>query len=192
MRHEPQLAARSRELCLRGARDAAANAARRCSSAADLAAKVPAPKPEDVKSLDAIMHADLRRDLRPGRRSRLEPLPFPVSSPGSLHPGGQGPRWSRRSSISWSVDEFIRDAGAVFAKEAFYENAIVNQPESYGNMTQVLSSYESRHSSRREAFRARRQFVPVAERRQALVGRLDLLGLRNVPTIRCRRSLAKK
>src|ERR1700722_14142961 len=26
-------------------------------SAADLAAKVPAPKPEDVKSLDAIMHA---------------------------------------------------------------------------------------------------------------------------------------
>jgi hypothetical protein len=45
--------------------------------------------------------------------------------------------------ISWSVEEFVRDAGAAFAKEPFYENSIVNQSESYGGMTQVLSSYES-------------------------------------------------
>ena len=45
--------------------------------------------------------------------------------------------------ISWSEEEFIRDATQVFAKDPFYENAIVNKPDSYGGMTQVLSSYES-------------------------------------------------
>ena len=48
--------------------------------------------------------------------------------------------------ISWGVEEFIRDAGQVFAKDPFYENAIVNLPESYGGMTQVLSSYESKRT----------------------------------------------
>ncbi len=58
---------------------------------------------------------------------------------------GQGPDGAT-FVISWSVDEFIRDAGAVFAKEPFYENAIVNRPDRYGNVTQVLSSYESHRS----------------------------------------------
>ena len=50
------------------------------------------------------------------------------------------------------MDEFIRDGREYFAKEGFYENAIVNQPESYGNVTQVLSSYESRHSPGEKPF----------------------------------------
>jgi hypothetical protein len=54
--------------------------------------------------------------------------------------------------ISWSVDEFIRDAGEVFSKQAFYENAIVNRSESYGNMAQVFSSYESRHAPEEKPF----------------------------------------
>jgi hypothetical protein len=40
----------------------------------------------------------------------------------------------------------VRDGGQVFAKDAFYENAIVNQAQTFGNMTQVFSSYESRRS----------------------------------------------
>jgi len=54
--------------------------------------------------------------------------------------------------ISWGVDEFIHDGGIFFAKEPFYENSIVNKPESYGNMTQVLSSYESRHAPGEKPF----------------------------------------
>jgi len=54
--------------------------------------------------------------------------------------------------ISWGVEEFIRDAGEVFAKDPFYENAIVNLPESYGGMTQVLSSYESKRAPGGVAF----------------------------------------
>jgi hypothetical protein len=44
------------------------------------------------------------------------------------------------------VDEFVRDAGVVFAKEGFYENAIVNKTDAYGKVAQVFSSYESRKS----------------------------------------------
>jgi hypothetical protein len=50
------------------------------------------------------------------------------------------------------VEDFIRDAGAIFAKEAFYENGIVNEAAGYGNMRQVLSSYESRHAPGEKPF----------------------------------------
>ena len=53
---------------------------------------------------------------------------------------------------TWTVDEFVRDAGIIFAKEPFYENGIVNHPESYGNMAQVFSSYESRRAPGEKAF----------------------------------------
>jgi hypothetical protein len=114
-------------------------------SAADLAAKVPAPKPEDVKSLDAIMHAAYDVISGPaGVRdwNRFRSLFLPQARFTQVGKGPDGAAFV----ISWSVDEFIRDAGAVFARDPFYENAIVNQPQSYGNMTQVLSSYESHRS----------------------------------------------
>jgi hypothetical protein len=114
-------------------------------SAADLAAKVPAPKPEDVKSVEAIMHAAydvISGPAGPRDWNRFRSLFLPQARFTQV---GKGPDRAV-FVISWSVDEFIRDAGAVFAKDPFYENAIVNQPQSYGNMTQVLSSYESHRS----------------------------------------------
>lgn len=114
-------------------------------SASDLAAKVPAPKPEDVKSLDAIMHAAydvISGPAGPRDWNRFRSIFLPQARFTQVGKGPDGATFV----ISWSVDEFIRDAGAVFAKEPFYENAIVNLPQSYGNMTQVLSSYESHRS----------------------------------------------
>jgi hypothetical protein len=114
-------------------------------SAADLAAKVPAPKPEDVKSADAIMHAAydvISGPAGPRDWNRFRSLFLPQARFTQVGKGQDGSAFV----ISWNVDEFIRDAGAVFAKDPFYENAIVNQPQSYGNMTQVLSSYESHRS----------------------------------------------
>lgn len=112
---------------------------------AELAAKVPPPKPEDVKSIDAIMHAAYDSISGPaGKRdwTRFRSLFLPQARFTEV---GQGPD-GIPYVISWSVDEFVRDAGAVFAKEDFYENGIVNKPDTYGGMTQVLSSYESRHA----------------------------------------------
>jgi hypothetical protein len=114
-------------------------------SAADLAAKVPASKPEDVKSVEAIVHAAydvISGPAGPRDWNRFRSLFLPQARFTQVGKGPDGVAFV----ISWSVDEFIRDAGAVFAKDPFYENAIVNQPQSYGNMTQVLSSYESRRS----------------------------------------------
>jgi hypothetical protein len=111
-------------------------------SAAELAAKVPAPKPEDVKSIDAITHAAydaISGPAGPRDWNRFRSLFLPQARFTQV---GKGPDGST-FIISWSEEEFIRDAGAVFSKDPFYENAIVNQPESYGGMTQVLSSYES-------------------------------------------------
>jgi len=118
---------------------------------ADLAAKVPAPKPDDVKSLDAIMRAAYDAISGPAgdrdwNRFRSLFLPQARFTEVGKKPDG------KTIIISWGVDEFVRDAGAIFAKEPFYENAIVNLPQTYGGMAQVLSSYESRHSPTEKPF----------------------------------------
>jgi hypothetical protein len=114
-------------------------------SAADLAAKVPAAKTEDVKSMDAILHAIYDvisgpAGARDWNRFRSVFLPQARFTEVSTGPDGA------KMVFTWNVDEFIRDAGEVFSKEPFYEKAIVNRPESFGNITQVFSSYESRRS----------------------------------------------
>lgn len=120
-------------------------------SPADLAAKVPAPTPEDVKSLDGIMHAAYEVISGPaGSRdwSRFRSLFLPQARFTQVGKSSDGAVFV----ISWSVEEFIRDAGVVFSKEPFYEDAIVNLPQNYGYMTQVLSSYESRHKPGEKPF----------------------------------------
>jgi hypothetical protein len=120
-------------------------------SPAELAAKVPPAKAEDVESVDSIMRAVYEVISGPagGRdwnRFRSIFLPQARFTEVEKMPDGSF------SVISWSVDEFIRDATEVFSKEGFYENAIVNRPERYGKMAQVFSSYESRHTPGEKPF----------------------------------------
>ena len=118
---------------------------------ADLAAKVPSPKPDDVKSLDAIIQAAYESISGPaGARdwNRFRSIFLPqarFTEVGKRDDGGT-------IIISWDVEDFIRDAGAIFAKESFYENGIVNEAAGYGNMRQVLSSYESRRAPGEKPF----------------------------------------
>ncbi len=117
----------------------------------ELAAKVPAPSAEDVNSLDAILREIYKVISGPAgdrdwQRFRSLFLPQARFTQVGKQPDGS------TFVISWSVDEFVRDAGITFAKEPFYENAIVNQSESYGNLTQVFSSYESRHAPSEKPF----------------------------------------
>lgn len=112
---------------------------------ADLAAKVPAPKADDVKSLGAIIAAAYESISGPaGTRDwdRFRSLFLPQAR---FTQAGEAPDGSK-FVISWGVEEFIRDAGAVFAKDPFYENAILNRPNRFGNMAQVFSGYESHRS----------------------------------------------
>ena len=120
-------------------------------SPADLATKVPAPKPEDVRSIDAIMHAAydvISGPAGPRDWNRFRSLFLPTACFTEV---GKQPDGSSYV-ITWSVDNFVRDAGIIFSSEPFYENAIANQPETFGGMTQVLSSYESRHNPGEKPF----------------------------------------
>ena len=120
-------------------------------TAADLAAKVPAPKADDVKSIDTIVHAAydvISGPAGPRDWSRFRSLFLPQARFTQVDKGPDG----ATIVLSWGVDEFIHDATGAFSKEPFYENGIVNQPQSFGNMTQVFSSYESRHSKTEKPF----------------------------------------
>jgi hypothetical protein len=120
-------------------------------SAADLAAKVPPARPEDVKSLDAIMRAVYEVISGPaGERDwkRFRSIFTPQARFTQVATGHDGLTYV----ISWSVDEFVRDAGEIFSKEPFYENGIVNESQSFGNMAQVFSSYESRRAPGEKPF----------------------------------------
>ena len=120
-------------------------------TAADLASKVPAPKADDVNSIDAIMRAAYDSISGPaGARdwNRFRSLFLPQARFTRV---GRNPDGGT-IVITWSVDEFVRSAGEAFANEGFFENAIVNKPDTYGGMTQVLSSYESRHAPAEKPF----------------------------------------
>ena len=88
------------------------------SSAADLAAKVPAARPDDVKSLDAIVAAAYAVISGPaGQRDwdRFRSIFLPQARFTEVDKAPDG----STIVISWGVDEFIRDATAVFSKEGF-------------------------------------------------------------------------
>jgi hypothetical protein len=46
-----------------------------------------------------------------------------------------------------SVDDYVKGGGAYFTTHGFFESAIVNHVEKFGNVTQVFSSYESRNAA---------------------------------------------
>jgi len=120
-------------------------------TAAELAAKVPAAKADDVKSMDAILVAIYDVISGPaGDRdwNRFRSLFLPEAR---FTDAGKNPDGSA-VIFSWGVEEFIRDAKTVFAKDPFYEKAIVNKPDVYGNVAQVISSYESRHAAAEKPF----------------------------------------
>jgi len=120
-------------------------------SPADLASKVPSAKPSDVRSPDAIIAAiyDVISGPAGGRDwDRFRSLCLPQAR------FTQATKSPERGTviIAWGVEEFIRDVDEIFTKEAFYENGIVNVPDGFGKMRQVLSSYESRHNPGEKPF----------------------------------------
>jgi hypothetical protein len=112
--------------------------------APDSFANVPPAKPNDVKSIDSIMAA-LYNVISgpPGERdwNRFRSLFMPGAH---LTSTGKAPDGSVRVHPN-SVDEYASGAGGYFLKNGFFENPIVNRIETFGNVAQVFSSYESRH-----------------------------------------------
>jgi hypothetical protein len=120
-------------------------------TAADLASQVPTPRAEDVNSKEAVLHAIYDVISGPvGDRdwNRFRSLFVPQAR---FTRAGKTPDGSVTVNLL-GVDDFIQLAGNVFKSEAFYENAIINQVQTFGNIAQVFSSYESRRAPGEKPF----------------------------------------
>jgi hypothetical protein len=111
----------------------------------DLSSRVPAPKPNDVNSIDHIMFAiyDVISGP-PGQRdwNRFRSLFVPE--------GRLTSTVKREGSDSvrlFTVDDYVNGAGKYFLTNGFFESAIVNKVQRFGNVAQVFSSYQSRHAA---------------------------------------------
>lgn len=112
----------------------------------------PTAKPEDVKSLDAIMHAvyDVisgpAGQKRDWDRMRLLFIPGARLIPAAKQSGGDV-----RARVL-SVDDYISRAQGFFDKEGFFESELARRVEQYGHIAQVFSTYESRHEKAGKPF----------------------------------------
>ena len=114
-------------------------------SAPDPFRGVPAAKPDDVKSVDALMAAlyDVISGP-PGERdwNRFRSL---FMSNARLTSAGKSPDGAIHVRPN-SVEDYVRLGGGYFLKNGFFEKPIVNHIQTFGTVTQVFSSYESRHA----------------------------------------------
>jgi hypothetical protein len=110
---------------------------------AKLESEVPPPNSAEVGSIDGILKAMYASISGPaGARDwnhfRSLFLPRAQFTESGVNERGQ------QVVETWNVDEFVRYAGEIFAKMPFFEEALANRVERYGNMVQVFSSYVSR------------------------------------------------
>jgi hypothetical protein len=116
----------------------------------DLSSRVPPAKPADVQSLDAILAAIYDVISGPaGERdwNRFRSLFVPEARLTSTT------KASASSDVRlFTVDDYIQRAGKYFASHGFFESAIVNRIDRFGNIAQVFSSYESRNAASEKPF----------------------------------------
>jgi hypothetical protein len=105
-----------------------------------------APHPDDVKSIDSILTALYGVISGPvGERdwNRFRSLFLPQARLTAATKNADGSSRVR----PMGVEDYAKGAGSYFLQHAFFESPIVNRIETFGNVTQVFSSYESRHAA---------------------------------------------
>ncbi len=114
-------------------------------SAPDPFLGAPYAKPDDVKSVDNILAALYDVISGPaGERdwNRFRSLFMPNARLTSAEKSPDGAIHVRPNS----VEDYVRLGGNYFMKNGFFEKPIVSRVQTFGNVAQVFSSYESRHA----------------------------------------------
>jgi len=108
-------------------------------------ASAPAARPDDVKSINSILTALYGVISGPaGERDwdRFRSLFLPQARLTSATKNADGSSRIR----PMGVEDYAKAASNYFLQHAFYESPVVNRIETFGNITQIFSSYESRHA----------------------------------------------
>ena len=116
----------------------------------NLSSQVSPGKPDDVKSIAAILGAVYDVISGPeGQRdwNRFRSLCVPEARLTSTAKSA-----ASTAPRLLTVDDYIQRAGKFFATHGFYESAIVNRVQRFGNIAQVFSSYESRNAPNEKPF----------------------------------------
>lgn len=122
-------------------------------SAATQPATAPQAKPEDLKSIDAIIHALYDVISGPAGQARdWDRMRSLFHSGARLIPTGKRPNDPQVGARVLTVEDYIQRTSLFFAKEAFYENEASRKLEQFGNIAHVFSTYESRHGKGEQPF----------------------------------------
>ena len=109
-------------------------------------ADVPAARPEDVESVDAILNAVYDVISGPAGEARdwdrMRSLFLPEAR---LIPSGEAQDGSTRYLV-WSLEEYISSAGGQLEENGFFEQEAFRVEERFGNIAHVFSTYESFHT----------------------------------------------
>ena len=103
------------------------------------------PRPEDVASPEAIIAAMYDTISGPaGKRNWYRERSLFLDG-ARLIPIGKGVHKEGGLEVM-SLEEWIEDAEPFLAENDFYEKEIMRQANRFGNLVQVFSTYEARHS----------------------------------------------
>ena len=108
----------------------------------------PKAKPEDVKSVDAIIAAlyDVISGPKGKARDwdRMRSLFIPDAR---LIPSRVNKDTQQVDAIVLSIDGYIARSSTTMTTNGFFEHSIHNEVEQFGNIAHVWSTYESRHNA---------------------------------------------
>ncbi|MGZ8379848.1 MAG: DUF6265 family protein [Gemmatirosa sp.] len=116
------------------------------ATATSAASTAPAARPADVASVDAILAALYDVISGPAGQKRDWDRMRSLFAPGArLIPTGRRPDGTF-SMRSWTVDEYIANAGVGLETNGFFEREIGRRTETYGNVVHAFSSYDSKRT----------------------------------------------
>ena len=116
-------------------------------------AKTVAANPDDVKSIDAIVHALYDVISGPAGQARdWNRFRSLFHSGARLIPTGKRPNDPQIGARVLTPDDYVERVTPFFAKEGFYENEQSQKLEQFGNIAHVFSTYESRHAKGEQPF----------------------------------------
>lgn len=115
-------------------------------AAAAQAPETPPARPEDVSSVDAIMHAIYDVISGPAGQKRNWDRMRSLFWPGArLIPSGRSQDGKRVARV-WTVEEYITNAGPSLETNGFFEREIGRVQEQYGNIVHLMSAYDSKRT----------------------------------------------